>query len=922
MAKKGITVSLAAAMLVLVSQSPHAQTAESYVWQSVAIRGGGFVPGLVFGTAEKNVLYARTDMAGAYRWDETKYGWIPIMDWLTRPDMKYIGVESIAPDPVDANVVYMAVGTYTSSGNGQIIRSADRGNTWTRYNIATPMGGNADGRSLGERLMVDPNKTSILYFGSRTAGLWTSTDSAATWAKVASFPVTGTNPYGLSFVVFDKKSGTAGSGSSTIYVGVAATTAGTNLYRSTDAGATWTLVTGTSPPSGLMPHHGVLASDGNLWIAYNSSSGPNSISSGAVWKLNTATDAWTNVNPAGHGGGIGGISVSASDPNYALASTLDWWAPDEMYRTTNGGTSWTAIGRSATHDPNGAQYLCFGPANCSSSALSSAGWAGDIEIDPFNQSRAFYVTGQGVWSSKNSDAASGIVWSFEDKDFEETVGLDLTSSVKTAIFAVVGDIGIIRTATDALDTPSPTGMVTNPKFGNGNSVDFAGLNPNIVADCGNGTPSGGYSTDNGITWKPFASQAGGSKVAVGADGSVFVWGQNYSTDNGATWKACAGLSGSPRIASDRVNPKKFYGFASGTLYASTDGAATFTAATTGLSGSGRAAAVFGMEGEVWVAAGSNLYHSKSSGASATKVAGPSQVYSVGFGKAAPGASYPAVYIIGTVSSISGVFRSTDEGATWLRVNDDQHQYGQMDNVAGDEDYYGRVFVTTQGRGIPYGQPGTPAPTGGSTGSTGGTTGSVGGTTAAAGGSGGSRGGNTGSSGGTTAGAGGSGGSRGGSTGASGGTTSAAGGSTVSGGGSTGASSATTSAGGRSTVSGGGSTGASSGTTSAAGGSTLPGGGTTAATGGTTTAAGGSAQSGGGTTAATGGSSTANAGGVTTGAGGSSVPAGGTTAAAGGSTASKGAAGCSCSTVDSRGGSRWACLWMLTLLMAIVRRRRR
>jgi hypothetical protein len=31
----------------------------------------------------------------------------------------------------------------------------------------------------------------------------------------------------------------------------------------------------------------------------------------------------------------------------------------------------------------------------------------------------------------------------------------------------------------------------------------------------------------------------------------------------------------------------------------------------------------------------------------------------------------------------------------------------MDNVAGDEDHYGRVFVTTQGRGIPYGEPGTP-----------------------------------------------------------------------------------------------------------------------------------------------------------------------------------------------------------------------
>ena len=878
MKKQSTQFLLVAAMLMFATQSPHAQTAESYVWQSVAIRGGGFVPGLVFSTVEQNVLYARTDMAGAYRWDETKYGWIPIMDWLTRPDMKYIGVESIAADPVDSNVVYMAVGTYTSS-NGQIIRSADRGDTWTRYNIATPMGGNADGRSLGERLMVDPNKTSILYFGSRTTGLWKSTDSAATWAKVASFPVTGTNPYGLSFVVFDKTSGTAGNGSSTIYVGVAATTAGTNLYRSADSGATWTLVTGTSPPSGMMPHHGVLASDGNLWIAYNSSSGPNSISSGSVWKLNTATSTWTNVNPAGHGGGIGGISVSASDPNYALASTLDWWAPDEIYRTTNGGTSWTAIGRSATHNMNGAEYLCFGPANCTTP--SSAGWAGDIEIDPFNQSRAFYVTGQGVWSSKNSDAASGIVWSFEDKDFEETVGLDLTSSVKTAVFAVVGDIGIIRTPNDALDTPSPTGMVTNPKFGNGNSVDFAGLKPSIVADCGTGSPSGGYSTDNGLTWKPFASQAGGSKVAVGADGTVFVWDQKYSTDNGATWTACAGLPSGARVASDRVNPKKFYAFSGGTLYASTDGAATFTAATTGLSGSGRAAAVFGVEGEVWVSAGSNLYHSKNSGAGATKVTGPSQVYSVGFGMAAPGSSYPAVYIIGTVSSVSGVFRSTDQGATWLRVNDDQHQFGQMDNVAGDEDYYGRVYVTTQGRGIPYGQPGTP--TGGSTGSTGGTTGASGGTTAGTGGSGGTRGGTTGSSGGATTG--------------TGGTTSARGGTSAAGGGTT---------------------APSGGMTTATGGSTTAGGGSVS--GGMTTASGGSTGAGGDTAVTAGGSAAASGGAFAPGGDSSTVSTGGTMSAVGGTVPPKNNGGCS--TVYAGHGSGWAAAWMLALLAAISLRRRR
>jgi len=353
------------------------------------------------------------------------------------------------------------------------------------------------------------------------------------------------------------------------------------------------------------------------------------------------------------------------------------------------------------------------------------------------------------------------------------------------------------------------------------------------------------------------------------------------------------------VASDRVNPKKFYAFSGGTLYASTDGAATFTAATTGLSGSGRAAAVFGVEGEVWVSAGSNLYHSKNSGAGATKVTGPSQVYSVGFGMAAPGSSYPAVYIIGTVSNVSGVFRSIDQGATWLRVNDDQHQFGQMDNVAGDEDYYGRVYVTTQGRGIPYGQPGTP--TGGSTGSTGGSTGASGGT--GAGGSAGTRGGTTGSSGGATTGT-------GGSTSARGGTTAASGG----------ANGGTTTAAGGSTSVRGGTTAASGGTTTAAGGSAAASGGTALASGGTITASGGSTGAGGNTVIAVGGSATASVGALATGGESSTVLTGGTMSAVGGTVPPKNNGGCS--TVYAGHRSGWAPAWMLALLAAIKLRRRR
>jgi hypothetical protein len=308
-----------------------------------------------------------------------------------------------------------------------------------------------------------------------------------------------------------------------------------------------------------------------------------------------------------------------------------------------------------------------------------------------------------------------------------------------------------------------------------------------------------------------------------------------------------------------------------------------------------------MEGEVWVAAGSNLYHSKSSGANATKVTGPSQLYSVGFGKAATGASYPAVYIVGTVGGVSGVFRSTDQGVTWLRVNDDQHQYGQMDNVAGDEDYFGRVFVTTQGRGIPYGQPATATggSTGGSTGATGGSTGATGGSTGGLGGSGGSRGGTT------ANGTGGSTGGRGGTTGAMGGATAGAGGSAL--GGTTAIMGGTTTAAGGSTGAGGG----VAGTTTAAGGSAVAGGevaGTTAAAGGST---------GGGGEVATGGSTTGGIGGDTGGV--SSTSAGGTTAAVVGSKSPNGNGGCSYAPVSSRNGSR---LGVLTLLALLAIRRRR
>jgi hypothetical protein len=51
------------------------------------------------------------------------------------------------------------------------------------------------------------------------------------------------------------------------------------------------------------------------------------------------------------------------------------------------------------------------------------------------------------------------------------------------------------------------------------------------------------------------------------------------------------------------------------------------------------------------------------------------VRAIGFGRAPAGNSYPTVYLSGKVNGVDGFFRSIDAGASRVRINDDQHQWG-------------------------------------------------------------------------------------------------------------------------------------------------------------------------------------------------------------------------------------------------------
>ena len=711
-----------------------------YVWKNVDIQGGGFVTGLIFSRVAKGILYARTDVGGAYRWDPGGRRWVPITDFITREDSNYMGIESLATDPKRADRVYMAVGTYTAdwAGLGAVMRSDDRGETWHVTEMPIKMGGNDLSRSAGERLAVDPHLTRILYFGSRKNGLWKSTDEADSFSKVESFPVEGDKEkgLGLAFVIFDPRGGKDGEPTKLIYVGVSRSDE--NLYRSTDAGKSWETVPGQ--PGGLTPGRAEVDRDGTLYVSYRNGDSPYAVQDGAVYRYEPRGDKWKNITPLEPSEddkfGYGDVSIDAQHPGTLVTCTMDRWAKGgEAFRSTDRGETWKPVLSVATYDGSGVQYVYH-----HRDKLDAPQWMGDISIDPFDSDFAAVIDGAGVWATENLtevDEGKPSAWKFLSKNLEETCPKALISPPEGApLVSALGDICGFRH--DDVDVSPQLGSFTNPNCANATDIDFAGQQPNVIVRVGNYPWSGeklsrgGISEDGGTSWKPFGSEPKGSNgdgsIAVSADGKTIVWAPKdarvaRSTDKGKTWSTCEGLPEPPKvadwapaplaIAADRVNPRRFYVYdlTMGKLHVSDDGAASFSLASAALTAlpdyaltTGSIETVLGHEGHVWMTGGKELFYSQNSG-KAIKTSRPvDESYHVGFGKAAPGETYPTVYLAGKIGGVSGVFRSDDAGKSFVGITDASQQFGGAQIVTGDPRIYGRVYIGAHGRGVFYGEP--------------------------------------------------------------------------------------------------------------------------------------------------------------------------------------------------------------------------
>lgn len=723
-------------------------------WNAVKIGAGGYATG-IDQSADGSTRVARTDTAGAFKWDFATSSWKSLVTAASFAgaalDDRGGGVVEIRVAPSDPTRIYM-------SFQGDVWISRDRGATFTAtgLNYSTRSVGQAEAnqnavtRYSGPKMAVDPANPDVVYYGTPLVGVWFTLNGGASWTQIPSATLPfGTTVYpGSAFVLghagiaFDPTSAT------TTFSGVIVTRTlyipcyGSGVYQTTNGGNSWAELNSSGMPTLVV--HGKVAIDGTYYCATNASS------SACLYEFN---GVWTNISPPG---GHNAILSLACDPNDA--TRLIAMGNDGILRISTSGT-WaaqiTSNSRSGVID-----WLDLATVNNSNPA--------DIMFDVAGTT-ILQANGLGVFSTPFSGSPSSLAW-----NTDATIGIEnLTPNDvclppgNRAPLLAGWDQSVFRitdpTTFSTTHSPTNAGTIIHMAWG----IDCAYGTPDFAAYISTwaSDPFGWSTTDNGLTWTAVASPVGGNipifsgGVAQHAGGCAAVstpsnfifapagdalpW---VTQDGGATWAeivisgvATSGETGyghayfssCKTAAADRVTANCFYLYNYKTLktYRSIDGGVTWAKGTSGSGGStldtqaiignyqlvsvpGHAGNLFLSGGQAGNAgdanpAGTFLQRSTDGGETWARVgAAPNsdgcikEPYCVCFGVAKAGQSFPAVYFVGWLHVSGaykfGIWRSFDNCVTWEFLGDYPTQLGAPKSMDASKDVYGLLYTTLGG----------------------------------------------------------------------------------------------------------------------------------------------------------------------------------------------------------------------------------
>lgn len=432
--------------------------------------------------------------------------------------------------------------------------------------------------------------------------------------------------------------------------------------------------------------------------------------------------------------------------------TIAWG--DHFFRSSDGGKTWEDItpGAGETDYSTGTGVKKFKSLPLDTNGYDwiygkACHWGSGILIDPRDPEgdRILLTSGNGVFACDNAWAEKDIQFYFQPDGVEECVSLDFVSTADGLDLSAIGDYdGFVHE--DANSIPQQY----KPNMGSTSAITVCPQNTDVWARTAEGDAnnngSGFYTLDRGKTWKTFKPACTGGKLAITelSGGKYRIintsskGAASYSDDWGATWKKCDGIQATKGVyalvdpedasvvyavgaqyneywSSDMSKKEPTYDEAHYSYFVSEDYGATFKETricpynwelTWKFENTGDLAYI--SKGKVAMAgANHGVYIIADKGASVTQLDTVKYAKCIGYGAPEKAGGPNTLFIYGqpAENDPEGVYRSTDEGKTWVCINT-AHLYGGTGNgnyLVGDMNEFGKVYMSTVGCGIVYGK---------------------------------------------------------------------------------------------------------------------------------------------------------------------------------------------------------------------------
>lgn len=351
--------------LALVAVPSHAAAAQGvnpdYLtglrWRSIGPYRSGNVAAVTGIPGDPTTYYIALPEGGVWKTSSGGTVWKPVFDSVHVPS-----VGAIAASPSNPNIVYAGTGNPTgwsfTPGNG-VYKTTDAGKTWHNVGLAKTLYINA--------LIVDPQNPDIVVVGSAGAsgrggaanaarGVYRTTDGGTTWTHTLDI-----DPYtGVTGMTYDAAE------PSVMYVsfqrsdfGAPAaeraklTPLGSGIYKSTDEGATWKLVSGKGLPDGIPSYEIAVASGTHGARVYAEAQGRGR-DAGGVYRSDDGGETWSlGTKEIGSAGGRIYADPKNPDVVYLMGTS--------MYRSVDGAHTFASYKGAPGGDDN--RDLWIDPAN-------------------------------------------------------------------------------------------------------------------------------------------------------------------------------------------------------------------------------------------------------------------------------------------------------------------------------------------------------------------------------------------------------------------------------------------------------------------------------------------------------------------------------------------------------------------------------